>query len=47
MVINSRLLDMRGTKVWRTKDTTTSSLSLAFNILVILIKPDIMFAPIN
>jgi hypothetical protein len=47
IVINNRLLDMQGIRVWRAKDTATSSWSLAFNVLVILIKSGIMFAPIN
>jgi hypothetical protein len=38
---------MQGIKVYRAKDTTTSSWSLAFIILAILIKSGIMFAPIN
>jgi hypothetical protein len=38
---------MQGTKVWWDEDTVTSSWSLSFIILVILIKPDIMFAPTN
>jgi hypothetical protein len=38
---------MQGTRVLRAMDTTTSSSSLAFIILAILIKSGIMFAPIN
>jgi hypothetical protein len=38
MILNSRLLDMLGTKSFdRTKDSATSSWSLAFIILTILI----------
>jgi hypothetical protein len=47
VAITRWLLDMQGIRVWRAKDTSTSSWSLAFIILAILIKLGIMFAPIN
>jgi hypothetical protein len=49
MAINSWLLDMKalGFDGAKDEDTMTSSWSLAFSILAILIKPGIMFTPIN